>query len=106
MRCDSGRRLFPLPATAAVRSWRTFMFGITGFREMGLCCTALTAAEYDPGGRKFRAPVNLTETVNKEVASGTTSEAGISGRRFFRKAVVRGGIEPPTHGFSIHCSTN
>jgi hypothetical protein len=20
--------------------------------------------------------------------------------------VVRGGIEPPTHGFSVHCSTN
>ena len=22
------------------------------------------------------------------------------------KEVVRGGLEPPTHGFSIHCSTN
>ncbi len=23
-----------------------------------------------------------------------------------RNKVVRGGLEPPTHGFSVHCSTN
>ena len=48
---------------------------------------------------------NVAESRNQiENVSGQQSPENTGNAVF--KEVVRGGIEPPTHGFSIHCSTN
>ena len=50
---------------------------------------------------RFYVGQNAEQTADElwrvaDTISGTTSP----------KEVDRGGIEPPTHGFSVHCSTN
>ncbi len=48
----------------------------------------------------FLAMVYLASTSEKDKPESSIEDSGLSDR------VVRAGLEPATHGFSVHCSTN
>ena len=58
-------------------------------------------------------PQNVAKTWSKVVNPGQSEELEIDSMNPHSpsenegsRGVARGGIEPPTHGFSVHCSTN
>jgi len=82
-------------------------------RRLGHADAAITLKTYShnfarrdaaPLGEKLAAFMRL-ETVGCESVAPTTN-ANQQGTEVFESIMARGGIEPPTRGFSVRCSTN
>ena len=69
-----------------------------GFRR------AAESAAVSPGKALQRSEMPSDDADNRARKNSGDQRENADGSEFL--LVVRGGIEPPTHGFSVHCSTN